>query len=55
MNYQRYIASRMGDMSYLRGRLGRLFSVLSDADYDALQKLPGDAEAVLKRYLAGEK
>ena len=55
MDHQRYIRNRMLDISYIRGRLQRLFSVLSDADYDALQKLLEGAEAILKKYITGEE
>ncbi len=54
MDYRRYIEGRIIDIGYVKARLQRLFSVLSDADYDAMQKLLGDAEAILKKYLAGE-
>lgn len=43
----------MIDISYVRGRLRRLFSVLSDSDYDGVQKLLQDAENILKKYLLG--
>ena len=54
MNYYRYIRSRMLDISYVRGRLVKLFSVLSDNDYSSLQALLIQAEGILKRYLEGE-
>ncbi|MCL5239114.1 MAG: hypothetical protein M1286_01410 [Candidatus Marsarchaeota archaeon] len=53
MNYNRYIKGRMLDISYTRSRIGRLFSVLSDGDYDNLQKLLQEAEGVLKKYIVG--
>ena len=55
MDYRRYIEGRIIDIGYIKARLQRLFSVLSDADYDAVQKLLTDAESILKKYLAGEK
>ena len=54
MNYRRYIEGRIIDIGYIKARLQRLFSVLSDADYDALQKLLEDAERILKKYIIGE-
>jgi hypothetical protein len=51
MNYRRYIESRILDINYLGGRLQRLFSTLSDADYDALQALLKEAEGILKKYV----
>lgn len=54
VNYRRYINGRVLDISYLRGRLRRLFSVLSDADYDGVQKLLEEAERILKKYITGE-
>ncbi len=51
MNYYRYISRRVLDISYIRGRAKKLFSVLSDKDYDLLQDLLVQAENVLKRYL----
>ncbi|MDE1855435.1 MAG: hypothetical protein KGH57_03920 [Candidatus Micrarchaeota archaeon] len=55
MDYRRYIEGRIMDIGYARAGLQRLFSVLTDADYDALQKLLIEAEDILKRYLTGEK
>ena len=55
MDHRRYIEGRIIDIGYTKARLQRLFSVLSDADYDSLQKLLTDSENILKRYLAGEK
>jgi hypothetical protein len=53
MDYRRYIEGRIIDIGYTKARLQRLFSVLSDADYDALQKLLEDAESILKKYIVG--
>ena len=55
MDYRRYIEGRIIDIGYTKARLQRLFSVLSDADYDVLQKLLEDAEAILRKYIVGEK
>lgn len=55
MNYHRYIEGRILDINYIKGRLQKLFSVLSDTDYDALQKLLQEAEGILKKYLIGEE
>ncbi len=51
MDYRRYIEGRIIDIGYTKARMQRLFSILSDADYDALQRLLGDAENILKGYL----
>jgi hypothetical protein len=55
MNYNRYIRSRMLDISYVKGRLQRLFRVLSDGDYDTLQALLKEAEVILKKYIVGKE
>lgn len=51
MDYRRYIEGRIIDIGYTKARLQRLFSVLSDADYDNLQRLLTDAEGILKKYV----
>ena len=51
MDYRRYIWGSIIDIEYVKARLQCMFSVLSDADYDALQKLLEDVESVLKRCL----
>jgi hypothetical protein len=53
VDYNRYIRGRMLDISYLRGRLRRLFKVLNDADYEGLQSLLDVAESILKKYVQG--
>ena len=43
----------MVDISYIRNKIGRLFSVLNDSDYDHVRKALQDVEDVLKKYLTG--
>ena len=54
MNYQRYVEVRILDISYIRSRLRRLFGVLTDADFDAIQRLLAEAELILRKYVVGE-
>jgi hypothetical protein len=51
MNYERYIKSRMFDIGYIRAKLRRLFKVLSDADFESVQKLLEETEGILKKYV----
>ncbi|MDE1870297.1 MAG: hypothetical protein KGH71_04920 [Candidatus Micrarchaeota archaeon] len=50
MNYYAYARRRLTDIGCVKFKLQRLFSFLSNSDYERLQALLAECEAVLKKY-----